>query len=213
MLINHDQKFVFIHVQKNAGISIEHTIKKHFPTTKVWHGRHGRASDGINEIGIEKWDQYYSFAFVRNPWDRMVSWYSMIQSAKKNLPFYKKWTKSPFESELWNYAINNSNDFESFLENCTDVIFDLGCYKSFAFNQMDYLTDEYGNIVVDYIGRFEDIDSEILTILHTIGIKDFVFPQKNKSQHQHYRTYYSAHAQRIVEERFSKDIQAFGYTF
>src|SRR6476660_5206404 len=101
MLIEENQKFVFVHVQKAAGISM--------------------ARVGIREIGRAHWDGYYRFGFVQNPWDRMVSWYAMIQAQRKQLPFLKRFTKRPFKMELWNYAVRTSHDFESFLENCNSV--------------------------------------------------------------------------------------------
>jgi hypothetical protein len=213
VLINQEKKFVFIHVQKTAGISIESELMAKLPDTKIWHGRHGRALDGIDEVGFEEWKQYYSFAFVRNPWDRMVSWYSMIESARKNIPFYKKCFKKPFKSALWNYAINNSHDFESFVENCTDVIFDLGCYKSFAFNQIDYLTDSKGNLAVDFVGKFENINNDFTKITKHLMIEDIVLPQKNQSSHKHYSAYYNEHTIDIIKNRFERDIRAFNYEF
>jgi chondroitin 4-sulfotransferase 11 len=213
MLINHEKKFIFIHVQKTAGISIESQLKESLSGTEVLHGRHGRVVDGIGEIGLDEWEKYYSFAFVRNPWDRMVSWYCMIQDAKINLPLYKKWFKHPFKSELWNYAITHSDNFESFIENCTEVVFDLGCYKSFAFNQIDYLTDDKGNIAVDFIGKFEELDKDFAKVCAHLKLDNILLSKKNQSKHLHYSSYYSEHSINIIKKRFARDIEAFGYTF
>lgn len=213
MLINHEQKFIFIHVQKTAGISIESQLMHRLPSTELWHGRHGRAVDGINEIGLDVWSQYYRFAFVRNPWDRMVSWYSMIEEAKQNLPIYRRYFKNPFKSELWNYAINHSHDFESFIQNCTNVVFDLGCYKSFAYNQMDYLTDLKGNLTVDFVGRFENIKDDFTKITKHLNIDTLDLPRKNQSIHHHYSSYYTEQTIDIVRKRFIRDIQTFNYEF
>jgi hypothetical protein len=157
VIINHSRKFVFIHVQKTAGLSIEQFLLDEYPQSTKWHGRHGRALDALGDISRSTWESYYSFAFVRNPWDRLASWYAMIDAARKKLSPAERASASPLPSELWNYAIANSHDFESFLVHCTDTIFDLGCNKSFAFNQLDYLTDERGEIVVDFVGRFESL--------------------------------------------------------
>ena len=213
MLINKTKKFIFIHVQKNAGISVENILLGEFPGTVTWHGRHGRAIDGLGEMDRAEWEEYFSFAFVRNPWDRMVSWYAMIDAAKKNLSCFKRFRKNPFRSELWNYAINNSNDFESFLENCTETVFDLGCYKSFIFNQADYLSDKDGNIVVDFIGRFENLASDTDHIFKTLDLDSISLPKLNQSKHSHYSQWYNDKTKALVAERFAKDIALFGYQF
>jgi len=213
MLINHEKKFIFIHVQKNAGISIERILLNEFPGSKVWHGRHGRALDGLAEMSPESWEEYFSFAFVRNPWDRMVSWYAMIDEAKKQLSLFRRFRKKPFRSELWNYAISHSHDFESFLENCTDTVFDLGCHKSFVFNQADYLTDKNGNMVVDFVGRFESLPADTDHIFGQLGLNSASLPKLNQSRHTHYSQWYNAKTRQLVEDRFAKDIALFGYRF
>ena len=213
MLINEQKKFIFIHVQKNAGISIEKILLNGFPDTRTWHGRHGRALDALAEMESTVWQQYYSFAFVRNPWERMVSWYAMIEEAKKNLSFFKRLKKKPFRSELWNYAIDHSNDFESFLENCTATIFDLGCHKSFIFNQIDYLTDKNGHVIVDFIGRFENLAADTDQVFKTLNLESVRLPKLNQGQHSHYSRWYNEKTRQLIEERFARDIVQFGYRF
>ena len=213
MILNKHKRFIFIHVHKTSGISIEHVLHEHFPDSRKWHGRHGRAIDGIHEIGEEEWDKFFSFAFIRNPWDRMVSWYAMIESARNKLPFYKRWSKKPFRSRLWNHAIARSHDFESFLKECTDVVFDLGCNKSFAFNQVDYLSNEEGDLVVDFIGRFENLTCDVSTLFTRLGLEGVCLPKLNKSAHSHYSEWYTPITRDLVGERFSRDIATFGYEF
>ncbi len=213
MLIDDQQKFIFVHVQKSAGISLEAVLQRRFPGVRIWHGRHGHARVGIREIGRARWDDYYSFGFVRNPWDRLVSWYSMIQEAKKKLPFFKRFSKHPFEVELWNHALRTSHDFESFLENSTAVVFDRGCDKSFAYNQIDYLSDESGKLAVDFVGRFENLAADTERVFQRLGIPNETLPRLNRSQHTHYSKWYTPKTRDLVAARFAKDIAAFGYQF
>jgi hypothetical protein len=213
VLLEEEQKFVFVHVHKNAGISIERVITNRFPSVKTWHGRHGHARDGISEIGRERWNDYYSFGFVRNPWCRLVSWYAMIKDAQRKLPFMKRFSKHPFDVELWNYAVRNSHDFESFLENCTDVIFDQDCNKSFAFNQMDYLSDEDGKLAVNFVGRFENLAADVRHVFERLKIPEETLPRLNQSKHTHYSKWYTPRTRDLVAARFAKDIKAFGYQF
>jgi len=213
MLINKKNKFIFIHVQKNAGISIENILLKEFLDTTPWHGRHGRVIDALGDMDAAEWESYFSFAFVRNPWDRMVSWYSMIDEARQKLSFFKRFRKNPFRSELWNYAINHSHDFESFLENCTATIFDLGCNKSFVFNQADYLTNKDGNMVVDFVGRFETLATDAETVFKKLELDSLGLPKLNQSKHAHYSSWYTDKTRELIAQRFAKDIALFGYEF
>ena len=223
MIRSEKGKFIFVHVQKNAGMSFEAILKKNFSDSDHWHGRHGHALTGIREVGREEWDEYYSFAFVRNPWDRMVSWYSMIQKNLEKLPAAQRASKEPFiNSPFFNQVVLQSHDFESFLHNCTEVVFDRGCLKSFAFNQMDYLTDERGDIAVSFVGRFENLIDDSSVVFDQLGIKAGPLgrffqvdslPKRNTSQHMHYSHYYNRETRDLIEKRFEKDIEAFGYHF
>ena len=156
MLISKQKKFVFVHVQKTGGTSLRQVLKSHAPDARKWHGKHGHASDAIAEIGRAEWERYFSFAFVRNPWDRLVSWYAMIQDRIAQLTPEERRKPRPFKIDIWNYALHASHDFESFLENCTAVIYDRGSRKSFAFNQLDSLTDRDFMVFV-FFGVLRDI--------------------------------------------------------
>lgn len=213
MIVSQKGKFIFVHVQKNAGISVEKVLKDRFSDARHWHGRHGHVINGIEEIGRESWDAYFSFSIVRNPWDRMVSWYSMIQREYKKLPSIKQASNAPFDSPFWNHVVRDSHDFESFLRNCTDVIYENDCHKSFAFNQADYLVDENGNLAIDFVGRFETLAADMSDVFRRLGIKRAKLPKKNTSRHVHYSEYYTPDTRDLVARRFEKDIEMFNYSF
>ena len=212
MLISKKKKFIFVHVQKTAGISLQHVLTSHAPDTRLWHGRHSHASSGLAEIGREKWERYFSFGFVRNPWDRLVSHYSMIRDKIDELNPEQRAEPRPFKFELWNCVLHFSHDFDSFLDNCTGLIWDRDCYKSFLFNQVDYLSDDKGEIVVDYVGRFENFEQDANAVLARIGIEAEV-PKLNRSSRGDYHDYSTPRTRDLVAKRFARDIDAFGYEF
>jgi hypothetical protein len=213
MLISPSAKFVFVHIQKTAGLSIEAVLRQHFNDARFWHGRHGHASDGIAEIGMDKWRQNYSFAFVRNPWDRLVSWYAMIDRERQTLPWYSRWRKAPFQTLLWNEVVQKASSFEEFIERCDDVIFDRGSRKSFAFNQIDYISAPDGRLAVDFVGRFESLAADFGVVAQRLGLGDVTLPKRNVSRHAHYSSWYNDRTHDIVAKRFARDIAAFGYEF
>ena len=77
-------KFCFIHIEKCAGTSIRDALSKnlkikHFKSWFYFGPMKGlggqKAQDYINFLGKEEYEKYFSFAIVRNPFDRLVSWY------------------------------------------------------------------------------------------------------------------------------------------
>jgi chondroitin 4-sulfotransferase 11 len=213
MLRSEQRNFIFIHIQKTAGLSIEDVFKNQVPDLQTWHGRHGRAIDGIDEIGQESWNDYYTFAFVRNPWERLVSWYANIEREKKKLSSKQLSSAQPFKVGLWNYVLKNSHDFDSFIENCTEVIFDLGAHKSFTYNQLDYLSDAAGKLSVDFVGRFEHLADDMNQVFRHIGLNEIKLPHVNKSEFGHYSAWYKPHTREIIAKRFARDIEFFDYKF
>ena len=139
MIINNKYKFAYIHVQKTAGSSI----------TEALLMIDGSINDKRKHIFVNQSDapqDYYKFSFVRNPWERMVSWWNM---------FEKKGKFNNFST----YILDNATNFSEFLNaiNIDDNIKKssplLKSYgKSISVNQLDYLIDENGNMIMDFVG-------------------------------------------------------------
>ena len=199
-------KTIFVHNQKTAGMSIEKYMFERLSGSKLFLERHAYVEDGINKLGEKAWEEYFSFGFVRNPWSRLVSWYTMIVETPPDKP-----------NKLWNYVHRNSNSFNEFVENCTDELVDVrdgfNYRKSFTRNQFDYFTDSEGEISVDFIGRFENLQEDLDKVLARLGLPRYTLPIVNATKKKDYRTYYDDDTRKIVGIRFKKDIDHFGYTF
>jgi len=180
MLINHKKKFIFVHIQKTAGSSITNALKNDKKTLRTCQ-QHTFLKDCYHN------KEYFKFSFVRNPWDRLVSWYNHIN-------------------------FDNSKNFSEFLT-LKNVIIDFGMKKSISTNQLDYISDNDGNILTNYIGRFENVNEDILEIGKKIGYDDFTIPHINKFPHKDYRTYYTDKDIELVQEMYKRDIDYFGYKF
>ena len=230
MLISRDKKLLFIHIQKTAGSSLARLLRSQASDTRPFLGQHDHALWAKKHLACE-WEEYFKFAFVRNPWDRLVSWYQMIRQDGKLLPWYKR---LPYEmirknekvfpacqrflqrkhyKPLWQYVLRNSTTFEEFLFNCTDIIEDVDGKRSTMFNQLDYITDENGEIIVDFVGKYENLSCDISTVLKALRLENRPLPHVNKSQHKHYSEYYTEETKDLVAERYSRDINLFGYKF
>ena len=99
MLISDSHRFIFVHVRKAAGSSIRDTLEplslvkptdswskvrsRFLRIEKDYHRYAFRQHDDINVakrlMPPELFESYFKFAFVRNPWDRLVSEYEFIR--------------------------------------------------------------------------------------------------------------------------------------
>jgi len=226
MLVSHSHKLVFVHIQKTGGQTVSKVLKKNILDLTRFRRKHEFAVQAAE--ALEGWDEYFKFAFVRNPWDRLVSWYSMIRNAAEPQPYQipsnqrdKQYLRQARKLEqrrehnlLWRYVLENSSTFEEFIRNCTGKIeVNEGVVHSFMFNQLDYVTDGDGNLLVDFIGRFENFHNDLLEVSNRLGIDPGSIPHKNPSPHSHYSLFYTPETAMIVSERFKKDVEYFGYQF
>jgi hypothetical protein len=79
--------------------------------------------------------------------------------------------------------------------------------------QLDWFVDPNGNVLLDFIGRFETIDKDWETISQKLGIAA-PLPRLNANpRDKHYSEYYSKETQKMVADRFAVDIEYFGYQF
>lgn len=213
MLVSDEKKFVFVHIQKTGGMSLSALLREHVPDARLVCGRHEHLRRAPPELA-EQWRGYFKFCFVRNPWDRLLSWYAMIQREYRRLRWWQRaFRKKPLPREIWNLAVPYLDDFGRFVRDCTGEVFDEGCLKSFSYNQCDYMDDAAGACGVDFVGRYEDLEADADRVLGRLDLAGIPLPHHNRSRHAHRSMYYDAATRAIVEERFHRDIARFGYRF
>ena len=126
----HLDGFVFIHINKTAGTSIKKALWIPF--------EHKTALEKIEELGRERWDQRLTFTAVRNPWDKVVSHYhyrvktNQTELGTNTIPF-PEWVKRTYGEQ--------------------DPFY-LDQHKMFM-PQVDWISDENGEILVDESVHFE----------------------------------------------------------
>jgi hypothetical protein len=148
---------------------------------------------------IDSLDNYFSFTFVRNPWERELSAYFY------RIKMVKYWKESAIKkSSKWYDVYKNYSNSLSRCNTFSDWIAD----KAYMENtQLSWAKD------VSFIGRFENLQDDFDIICDKIGIPRQKLPHKNKSQHKHYTKYYDDETKQIVAEKYAKDIEYFGYKF
>ncbi len=211
MFISQHKKFIFIHVQRTAGTSLRRFLAGHIPDFQSFLGTHDHARLAKENLGAD-WEQYWTSAFVRNPWERLVSWYSTI-TQHSPAPPWDALLPERRPNQMWQYVWCNATTFDEFLYRCTQPIDDTDGRKSFVYNQLDYVADAWGNLLVDFVGRYEHLRADLAVVCHRLSLDPSTFTHLNASQHPHYSTFYSPATRELVRERYARDIEFFGYTF
>jgi hypothetical protein len=212
VLISGRRQFLFVHIQKTAGSTLRQVLHERIPDLRPFLGTHDTALDARRALGDAAHGEHMTAAFVRNPWDRLVSWYSMIMQARASGAWWRRHAHRPVP-RLWSYVYANADTFEDFLRHCTAEIDDVDGRKSFCRNQVDYLSDEGGRPIVQFVGRYETLDEDTARLFERLGLRGVRLPRVNASRHRHYSAYYSDALADLVRERYARDIAAFGYEF
>jgi len=73
--------------------------------------------------------------------------------------------------------------------------------------------DKGGNIAVDFIGRFENLQASFDEICDRIEVPRLALPVLNKIDRPHYSTFYDEETRDRVAEDCHKEIEVLGYEF
>ncbi|WP_199769996.1 sulfotransferase family 2 domain-containing protein [Helicobacter canadensis] len=187
---------IFIHIPKVAGTSIERVV---FESSK-WLVGHKKAIDYIKK-DKDKFESLFSFAFVRNPFDRTVSAFHYLKGRSCTLGD-KRWA----DIHLKDYE--NFNDFALALENKT-VRDKILSWMHFV-PQYRFVCDENRSILVNFIGKFENIEKDFEVVKKQLKInRDLV--HANSSSHESYKKYYNEQTYQIISEIYRNDFELFDY--
>lgn len=182
-----EPEFIFIHINKTGGSSIEMALNLPF--------EHLTAVEKINQVGQEKWNQKFTFSFVRNPFDKVYSHYryrvKTNQTRLKNKPMsFSDWVKVSY-SEKDPYYHDNPKMF---------------------YPQSQWLCDRDNNLLVDQVYRFEKLHDDFNQLRTKFNL-EVRLPHLKASSKVDYRDYYDEATQQIVQKHFASDLQRFGYNF
>jgi hypothetical protein len=72
---------------------------------------------------------------------------------------------------------------------------------------------EDGKIVVDLVGRFENLDRDWTRICEALGVDHVSLSRENPGTRGDYRSFYDETSKRLIAERFHRSIELFGYEF
>ena len=206
-MISHKHKFIFVHIPKTCGVSIESLFTSEF---------RGQRHNTLGWHNAEHINRYFKFAFVRNLYDLLVSWYHYQPTLKETFNSFKYWImcNAPSHTEMQRLARLPIDD--NLAKDKSLIVID-ECLWKLDEHLMQHKwieeTSKDTNSKIDFIGRFENIQEDFNIVCDNIGIPHQKLPHMNKSKHKHYTEYYDDETRQIVAERFSKDIEMFEYEY
>lgn len=188
LTISHEHKFLWFRVAKVAtrtiftifkeaevNLDAENAMFCHYPYTT--------------------YKNYYKFALIRNPFDRLVSC----------------WRNKVIDNNGFKFSPNELKKMQDF-KNFVGYVEKLNIDKCEHHLRSQTKLIDINNL--DFLGRFERLDQDIPAILRAINIDDQLMAHKNPSEHKmHYRSYYDKDLQKRVAKIYERDLNIFNYDF
>ena len=221
---------IFVHIPKTAGRSVELFFMNKLdldrendahreqllitdndiPARGTEKLSHLSASEYVQcgHITQQEFSSFYKFSFVRNPWARLVS-----------------------EYRYRNYLSHKS--FKDFVMNKLPAPGRDDKYRHIM-PQTEMLYDREGNLLVDFVGKFECLQQDFGKVCDHLGFADSSLPHVNssdkksrelrrkirnflyrngESELRNYVDFYDTETREIVTSLYRADIENFGYNF
>lgn len=200
-MVSHKHKFICTSINKTACTTIRKALhpEVHFKNRRLFH-KHAKTQNMID--GVTRF--YFKFSFVRNPWDRMVSMYFFrlrTNSLIKVPRIRKKFKGTPkIQFNDWLYEVFDPNSVYHHGNNCVG-------------SQLNFLTDRQGNMLNDFVGRFENLQEDFNKLCDLLTIPRRILPVRNSTKHKHFSDYYNKDTVALVRKHHGVDAEYFGYEF
>ena len=207
MIVSHTHRFIFAAIPKTGTHSVRQALREHlgendieqvglfvnkrFPFAELAATRHGHL--GLAQVrpflGEEVFASYFKFAFVRNPFDRFVSYCAFMTRA------------------------NDSFDRDP-QQVMRHILYELQPMQHILFQpQHTVLVDADGKLLSDHVGRVEEMQASYDKICARIGIPTRALEQVNSTRRGDYRQYYDQQLIDGVSDLYRRDLDLFGYGF
>ncbi|QDS87227.1 Sulfotransferase family protein [Rosistilla ulvae] len=161
----------------------------------------------VHRIASSKTRSLPSFSLTRNPWARLFSAYRFaiagrgtggtVTAGIRHPKRYQKKEFGTFDSFIFDWLRKRNI-------NKLDGVFRL---------QSNYVCDNKGRVMVDHLGRLEDLDTTYIWLAKYLGAS-LEFPHSNRSGTEvNYREHYNSETARIVGDIYAEDVERFRYKF
>ena len=180
---------------------------------KLQLGGHTEAVRLRQWLGPEAWRQIFTFSIVRNPWERYLSLYFwFINNTHVHGISYFRDLHLRYTREYGRGIPPPTSDVRKDFKHCLLTQYKSG-YPWFSANKM--LCDQQGNLLVDFVVKFENRQEGLAHVGERIGFPEFGKSSKtNVSVEEYgYREYYDDELRDKVAEVSRWEIQRFDYSF
>lgn len=207
MIVSHLHRYIFVAMPKTGTHSVRQALREHlgpddieqvglfvnkrFPFDEVAQIRHGHLS--VRQVrpylGDEVCDHYLKFTFVRNPFDRFVSYCAFMTRQH-----------GTFE-----------RDPQGTMRR---ILFELRPMDHVHFQpQYTLLVNDAGALEMDFIGRVERMQADYEAVCAKVGIPARALDKVNSSKRGDYRQYYDQALIDGVTALYARDLELFDYQF
>lgn len=207
MIISNRHKFIFVAIPKTGTHSIRRALRPHLcdgdfeqvqlftrkqlpipDLAKLGHG-HISLAQLRPHMPSDAFAGHFKFAFVRNPFDRFVSYCAFMTREQKL-----------FERDPGGVMRH--------------ILFKAPPLKHILFQpQHSFVTGAEGTLLTDYLGRVEDMQGSFDAICDRIGLPRAALEKSNESGRMNYRQYYDRELVDGVAALYARDLEMFGYDY
>jgi len=206
MIVSLEHRFIFAAIPKTGTHAVRRALREHMgsqdmeqvglfvqrklPIPELAEIRHGHLTlqQVRRHLSAEDFDGFFKFAFVRNPFDRFVSYCAFMTRAEGQ---FERDPKGVMRHFLANPPARH-------------ILFQ---------PQHTFVTDPDRNLLSDDLGRVEEMQQSYDRIAERIGIPSQPLEKVNASSRRDYRQYYDQPLIDGVARLYSRDLELFGYEF
>lgn len=215
MIISRGRRFIFVHIPKTGGTALSLALEARAraddiligdtPKARARRGRlvgvktagrlwkHSTLADIAGLVSDDEVAQFFTLTLVRNPWDRMVSYYHWLRGQSFAHPAV---------------GLARTLDFSGFL-NHPQTRMTLGLWPTAA-----YMRDRSGKERCDLYVRLEHFAAEIAPFETHLGFRLGPLARANGSvRRADWRGYFSDADADLLGQLCAEDIARFGYGF
>ena len=186
-MINHEHKFIFIHIPKCAGMSIGKTLTEltkpkddepHYGTKWNYSG----FKIHHDEFDEKIWKEYFVFTFIRDPIDRLLSQYFYRDFLYHHEFEYAVKNMKGLFSQRYGYREPGTHPTNGSIIDISDHYGEWIHYPG----QRGFLQGQYSNGIdkrpyIDFYGKYETLQEDFDYVCEKIGLPKTKLPHTNKS--------------------------------
>jgi hypothetical protein len=194
LLISSSHAFLFVAVPKTATSSVEDALAPYRDSQReLTLGKHALAMEFVELFSPEALDALFKFGFVRNPYTWMYSWYRYRQ---------RRHLANPGHRHHDRYAGGKS--FDEFMQSYNE--------GQIFMKQSDFLYSHNDELLVDFVGRYENIQADFDHISQRLALPEIPLEQVNVSSGASFSPeQISPQSRAIINSDFQRDFELFDY--